>query len=90
MLRAQGLLRRQSEMMAVYRDSLWLHTPTPLKARLAHHACSRGGRTPLQPLSENRSPAAGSRWADSPYDLSDSFIATGAFPPRSRTTRRHM
>ncbi len=63
--------------MAVYRDSLRLHTPTPLKQRLARFAPRGPGRTPLGPVPENQSPAPSEPFFDSPYDLSGSFIATG-------------
>ncbi|BDA46215.1 probable ATP-dependent DNA helicase MPH1 at N-terminal half [Coccomyxa sp. Obi] len=68
--------RRQSEMMALYRDSLRLQTPTPLKQRLARFAQSGPGRTPLRPVPENCTPLHGDSFIDSPYDLSGSFIAT--------------
>ncbi len=63
--------------MAVYRDSLRLHTPTPLKQRLARFAQPGPGRTPMRPVPENGAPLHGDSYVDSPYDLSGSFIATG-------------
>lgn len=76
-------------MMAVYRDSLRLHTPTPLKQRLARFAPHDPGRTPLGPVPENQSPAPSEAFADSPYDLSGSFIATGSVgnPPQDVPAR---
>ena len=72
-------------MMAVYRDSLLADTPMPLRQRLQRFRADSAPAQPPRPAEECRQLSiAGAAAGELPlcvvsqYDLSDSFIATGA------------
>ena len=65
-------------MLAIYRNSLLMHTPTPLKQQLGRWL-PRAGRTGRGPAGVSPgSPLPTGLPLQSQYDMSDSFIASGA------------
>lgn len=64
-------------MLAVYRNSLLMRTPTPLRERLGRLAPAGARRRQALAGASPGSPQAGGLPLQSQYDLSDSFIAPG-------------
>ena len=65
-------------MLAIYRNSLLMHTPTPLRQHLGRWL-PREGRFGQGPAGASPgSPLPAGLALQSQYDMSDSFIASGA------------
>ena len=69
---------RQSDMLAIYRTSLLMSTPTPLKQCLGRWLPGEGRSGQVYVGASPGSPLPAGLAVQSQYTMSDSFIASGA------------